>query len=165
VTTKVTKAKKTKPRAASFKQGQARLLKLAAILDEAHAQYVKDGKVNSMSYLSDEGYDQTCYVHKCGTPACALGHWAVFNPARWGITKRHMPFLRGVKSADVQEVASQEFALESRSLNDWVDFYQADELFGGEGCGNAMTAKQAATYIRKFVKKRESKHARQQVRK
>jgi hypothetical protein len=87
------------------------------------------------------------YGHGCGTPACALGHYAV----------------RG----DLQDV----FALtESGSLvmaKDHLDYYtlsptlqhfgitreQEDELFGCHGCGNAQTPNEAADYIERFVAK------------
>lgn len=122
--------------------GNRRLLKLAAILDKADALHKK---------RMEPSYRQLYYSHPCGTPACALGHWAANNPRRWEMRGRYpgselVPFLgKGHNAIYGNESAEIEFSLDS------IDAY---DLFGMSGCDSAKTAKQAAAYIRKFVAKR-----------
>lgn len=108
--------------------GNRRLLKLADILDKADALHRK---------LGEPGYDQTRVSHnnECRTPACAWGHWR----AQPNVTKR------------LGEWASMCFIESEFSISE----YDAELIFGGEGCESAKTAKQAAKYIRAFVKRRQ----------
>jgi hypothetical protein len=108
------------------KLGARRLLRLAKILDSA------------------KRYDQQKLQHSCGTPACAWGHY-VFS---LGERKRRQflstdmtgfAVIRGIDQAD------NEFML---------SWNEREELFGVSGCSNARTAKQAAKYIRAFVKRK-----------
>ena len=113
--------------AAQIRTGNRRLLKLAGILDKADAKHRAKGEPT---------YEQDRMVHTCGTPACAAGH-AEADP--------------GLRRA----------GLKVNSYRTFVDFFsidraEDDELFGFKGCGKAQTAKQAAKYIRKFVKNRSA---------
>jgi hypothetical protein len=94
-----------------------RLERLARILDTADAEHRENGEPT---------YSQCLYVHPCGTPACALGHYV----------KR----TRRTQSRALDE--AKEFGLRHA---------EADELFWAGGCGGARTAKQAAKYIQKFI--------------
>lgn len=76
-------------------------------------------------------YDQTIYEHECHTPACALGHW-----------EKH------------KRRSGESFSDESFS-DFYIDDQEHYDLFSFEGCNNAKTAKQAAKYIRAFVRRRE----------
>ena len=116
--------------------GNERLLKLAAILDVADAEHRKK---------KEPTYDQTEIVHPCGTPACAVGHWAAANPDRWQI-RNECTYLKGSRLGPISAVC-EEFVISD-------DEYR--ELFGMSGCGEAKTAKQAAKYIRRFVKRRQT---------
>lgn len=119
--------------------GNRRLLKLADILSKADATHKKKSEPN---------YDQQFYAHECGTPACALGHWATAN-RRWvwlGLKYDLFPRLRNNSHGSTTEDAMEEFHLTED---------EADELFEVDGCGNAQTAKEAARYIRAFVKRRQ----------
>lgn len=119
--------------------GNRRLLKLAGILDKADAQHCKN---------KEPTYDQTALAHDCGTPACALGHYVYAHPRKfsranfikWGATQYH----RSDTGSGFEDIKI-EFAL-------CVGEYY--ELFGTTGCNWAKTAKQAAKYIRNFVKQR-----------
>ena len=109
----------------SLAVGNRRLLKLADVLDTADAEHKRKGEPT---------YSQIYFNHSCGTPACALGH-ACAIPAirRAGMSERD--YLRSVEV----------FCL---SNGQW------HELFDSFGCGEAKTAKQAARYIRAFVRRR-----------
>jgi hypothetical protein len=89
------------------------------------------------------------YGHSCGTPACALGHYAsrrdlqhtfVLKTDEYGgcsvynKSDHHAGYLSGE--------AEEHFGL---------DELQIHLLFGPGGCGGAKTTKQAARFIEKFV--------------
>ena len=125
----------------SVKIGNRRLLKLADSLAKADTVHKRKGEPT---------YYQGHFAHDCGTPACALGHWAAANTRRW-ITDVSCG-VPGIRNGSIGfEAAKQDFA-----LND----AEVIELFEASGCGNAKTAKQAARYIRRFVKSREKEAAR-----
>ncbi len=119
---------------AFFKRyGANRLLKLALILDTADALHKKK---------CEPRYDQNLYRHPCGTPACALGHWAAANPKRFTVTPFGIP------------LTATSYGIETAVLEFGIDFDEVEELFDVYGCGGAKTAKQAARYIRAFVKRK-----------
>jgi hypothetical protein len=109
----------------SIKIGNRRLLKLASILDTADAEHRKRGEPT---------YEQGCFRHECGTPACALGHWIAHDDG-WLDQGSSADFL---KAKDVFVLGAGD----------------SQVLFGTDGCGGARTAKQAAKYIRAFVARR-----------
>lgn len=117
--------------------GNRRLLRLARILDTADAEH---------SVAGEPGYAQSITVHPCGTPACAAGHYAAHTPARWSIMKRKGSIVRkGSSSYKWLEDLGDEFALNE---------FDAIKVFGYHGCGGAVTAKDAAQYVRNFVASR-----------
>ena len=77
--------------------------------------------------------------HTCGSPACALGHYAF----RGDLQKTFTPdsFRTGGLACDAPEV-QEHFGITSR---------QACQLFSAAGCGEAQTTSAAAEYIEKFV--------------
>jgi hypothetical protein len=113
-----------------IRAGHENLLKLAAILDTADAEHEAKGEPT---------YDQVSFQHNCGTPACALGHWR----ASQGRTPD--PYMGRTDYAE-ERVSKDDFAIVEAEYED---------LFGGAGCERAKTAKEAAAYIRSFVKDRE----------
>jgi hypothetical protein len=130
--------------------GNRRLLRLADILDKVPADK------RMPDYLP--AYYQRDFVHKCGSPACALGYWAAANKRRWTVVDRLPRLKTPIKKwpwpdrPGLWDDAAQEFALD-RAANDGSDD-EARLLFGMHGCGNAKTGPQAAKYIRDFVAKR-----------
>lgn len=119
--------------------GNRRLLKLADILDKADVEHRK---------AREPTYNQRVIAHDCGTPGCAAGHWAFANPRRWRIdSNTFMTVLKAAPDKMGVDAIAEEFAL---------TWHQHDELFAYDGCGGARTAKQAAKYIRAFVKKRSA---------
>jgi hypothetical protein len=90
-------------------------------------------------------------VHTCGTPACALGHYA----ARRDLQQ----VFQLSPTAEFGELTIGVWGA-TRSTNAWLDFVahhfgitkdQAYRLFGGFGCDNAQTPIRAASYIERFV--------------
>lgn len=117
-------------------EGNAKLLRLAAILDTADALHAERG---------EPGYCQVLYQHGCGTPACAQGHWAAANPDRW-------EFIDGMTYLRNSHLTSKGAAMREFALDD--EFGEWGELFAEDGCDNAQTAAEAAAYIRAFVARR-----------
>lgn len=116
--------------------GERRLLTLAWDLDTA------DEKHRSKKQPT---YDQHQIKHNCGTPACAIGHWIRRTRGRIALSKDGvLTHAEVFGSEGVSAVGSIEFRITRE---------QANELFAGDGCGKAKTAKQAAKYIRRFVKR------------
>lgn len=115
--------------------GNIRLMQLAQILDASSFRYTQ------RMYRDPEG------EQGCGTPACALGHWAYHNRDRWvweGFDGPWLPECMGTFSPACTS-AMQEFDLTA---------CQFLELFGVHGCNRAQTARDAAEYIRAFVTRR-----------
>lgn len=100
-------------------------------------------------------YDQGLYYHDCGTPSCALGHWATANPERWIALdpdpwggSRARPILKGV-DRDRQDSARKSAMLEFSLTRE-----EAEELFDKYGCGGAGTnVTLAVIYLRQFVER------------
>lgn len=101
----------------------------------------------------------------CGTPACALGHYAArrdlqkllkikvtYDPIgiyREGVTTARVMYLGGRKNhmgsgncMVIDEPIQEHFG---------IDDAENKELFDSTGCGNAKTPKAAARYIERFV--------------
>ena len=99
-------------------------------------------------------FDMGYYVDDtCGTPACALGHYASREDLQ--------NFMRLVKDDDGDWTVQY---VERVAENNYVDFEhdevcehfgislrQATQLFGPVGCGGAKAANDAAEYIEHFV--------------
>jgi hypothetical protein len=117
--------------------GERRLLTLAADLAVVDANYRAKKRPT---------YSQRTIKHDCGTPACAIGHW--IRRARGRIVLSKDGVLTHKETLFTCEGVSAVGSIEFRITRD-----QAYELFGGIGCGGATTAKQAASYIRQFVKR------------
>ena len=86
------------------------------------------------------------YGHNCGTPACALGHYA----ARGDLQDEFYLSSSGCF------VAHGGGGVYMRTLEHFgITTDQEDELFGSEGCGCAETPEEAAKYIEQFVVENE----------
>lgn len=142
--------------------GNKNLLELADILDAAHAARALHPEIAP--------YCQGRFAWDCGTPACALGHWAAAHPEGWRWYGDNSRWLEadGLDGATITAFAraAEVFAL---TIHRWdrTDYYddpndselvegqpEVAELFDEFGCGNAGTAAEAAAYIRKFVARR-----------
>lgn len=121
-----------------------RLLKVAtALRDAAKDKRLRDKfTMDTYGYKAEEG-------DKCGTPACALGHFA----ARRDLQRTFVLRIDG--DVDVPTVSFQPFAV-FHTINEYfgLEEHENRELFERQGCGGAKTPIQAARYIEKFVAKR-----------
>lgn len=97
--------------------------------------------------MGQYGFDEP---NTCGTPACALGHYA-FRTDLQKTFNLYSSWVRFKKSSELVDHYSPEV---SKHFDLTAD--ETEELFGGEGCGNARTVEQAATYIEGFVKRKEA---------
>lgn len=123
--------------------GERRLLKLADVLDLADERH---------RAKKEPTYDQGQITHDCGTPACAIGHWIPHSRRRLIFTKEGVLFHAENFGIDgIRNAGHKEFR---------ITYDQSDELFSSHGCGGARTAKQAAKYIRRFVKRVKKIEAR-----
>jgi len=160
-----------------FERGNANLLRLAGILRAVD--------MDARTKLTHEPlYGQTRWTHICGAPSCALGWWAAHNRSRWRtvvpmICNQSECSRRGEGPhahdlGTLERLVSHDLAKRLRKTDMYVpatlrldpfegaklDFCltprEADELFNGDGCGNARTnAEHAAEYIENFVARRE----------
>ena len=87
--------------------------------------------------------------HTCGTPACALGHYAARTDLQRfvGLDKWGDLYLRanGYGTDHSSNALLGYFGLTGD---------ESFELFGGDGCGNATKAIDAAEYIEEFLKRK-----------
>ena len=133
-------------------QHMDRLLNVAEVLREAHE---KEWDFDMGHFGTGQGEasnpDQFKVLKQrgCGTPGCALGHYAVsglqdvFKLDRQGVLTAE--WLGVVDSGKIVPAAKDHFGITS-------DEYT--ELFCSEGCNNAHTALEAAQYIENFVAER-----------
>lgn len=112
------------------------------LLNVARAVREGDPKNFTMDYYGH--YVEGSIKNTCGTPACALGHYA----ARRDLQKTMRLSIDGEvcnakgKYIDAVHTASKLFGITEGE--GW-------ELFDSDGCGNAHTPKAAARYIERFV--------------
>lgn len=118
----------------TYTEGEQRLLQLADMVERSTT------------------YDQVAYTHGCGTPACAMGHWATAHPEHWRFVAG-IPVRISWKDVNRLIIGSAEAIQEEFGLTG----SEAMELFGNRGCGDAGTdAGKAAVYLRDFVRKRHA---------
>lgn len=101
---------------------------------------------------SPEDFGMETYAHGCGTPGCALGHYAyrtdlqddfMLVPVDDGMFVHTAVAFRGQKVEYFSDCVRDHFG---------IDYVQVGELFAGYGCGEAQTPTEAAEYIENFVK-------------
>ncbi len=125
-----------------YSRGILNLLQLEQILTEAHARYANS------SANSSAGYDQSRFFRdRCGTPACALGHWIAANSDQVPFTWADAVIDHGasIYPKDFRKWLLNQFEITAK---------EAAELFSSAGCGYAKTAAEAAAYIRDFVERK-----------
>lgn len=150
-----------------------RLLNVAQILREANATSQKKlftmekflyGEQSNIFRLRDDNSNpKYCNIEEefCGTPACALGHYAA-RPDRQRLLK--IVFLKrhdGVRYADLaftndaRQFSDVGFADKRFSDHFGLNYHEMEKLFGWGGCGGgATTPLRAAKYIERFVKQK-----------
>ena len=88
------------------------------------------------------------FGHDCGTPACALGHYASRQDLQDAFLLDRDGFLRDGDGFTI--CYDDPDLLEHFDIRD----FEAAELFSAIGCAAAETPREAANYIRAFVAKR-----------
>lgn len=86
--------------------------------------------------------------HKCGTPACAIGHYAVRRDLQ-----RSFALDKGGDLVDNNGYSVMHDSYQSLK-HFGIDYDEAEELFDSDGCGNASTALAAAKYIENFIERK-----------
>jgi len=111
-----------------------------------------------------EDFRMNIYMNNCGTPACALGHYAartdlqnVFGLSR--ISDRSLGPVGTVICLDGSYTIMQTpFTVAAEHFD--ITITETIELFAGDGCGKndneLITAKQAITYIEDFIARHET---------
>ena len=97
-----------------------------------------------------EDFDMGMYGHACGTPACALGHYAAREDLQHTFT------LDAVNDSIL--VGEDWVGFDSRDVRDHFGITPSEalELFEAEGCAGAKTAIEAAEFIERVVAEREA---------
>lgn len=133
-----------------MKANTKRLENVARALDDAEQVPFLKRMFNMGLWSWGRGKEEPCTgnyasTQNCGTPACAMGHYASRDDLqRTFYLDSHGDVVltrSGVDSSVTDFI--KHFSLNGRTF---------EELFGGQGCGNAKTPGQAAKYIRRFIK-------------
>lgn len=101
------------------------------------------------------------YGHGCGTPACVFGHYAARRDLQHTfklLKPKYADEYCDIDSTEGECYHDSYVVLDHFGIND----YQAEELFGSEGCGGAKTPKEAITYLRGFIKTWQAREAKGQ---
>lgn len=137
----------------SFEEGNRRLLELASLLEDIPTVHPEGHELR--------GYDQMHLVHPCGSPACAWGHWMLSSTDRLERALANAGDFHGgyrqfwvTKEGSTEKEMHRIATIEAARPEFHLDKMECEELFGGQGCGNARTGSQAAAYIRRFVAER-----------
>ncbi len=85
------------------------------------------------------------YAPECGTPACALGHYA----ARKDLQKTFTLSGNRCNAAKLAPDGSGRVGVAEKHFG--ISYREYLELFDSGGCGRAQTPKTAALYIERFV--------------
>ena len=101
--------------------------------------------------VTPEDFTMLRYGNPCGTPACALGHYA----SRRDLQKTFRLEIKR-RSDVVLDEDGHALWYDHSSIQDHfgIDQAEAEYLFSGGGCGGAETTDQAATYIERFLEDR-----------
>lgn len=93
-------------------------------------------------------FSQGSFGHKCGTPSCALGHYAVRKDMQrtFGLT-----FWGGKLTAYGDEVGTDRDSVTSHF---GITSGESYDLFGKHGCDDAQTNIEAAEFIEAFAAKK-----------
>lgn len=101
-----------------------------------------------------EDFTMGSYGHECGTPTCALGHYA----SRPDLQNKFILTKYG-RFTDVNgDYTRFECSLVLRHFQ--ISYLDAEMLFGPDGCWRAQTAIEAALFIETFVADRVARRNR-----
>jgi hypothetical protein len=92
-------------------------------------------------------FDMSFYVHECGTPACALGHYA----ARRDLQDR-FKIVVGAAHSFLANASDGRSVMPGDVAGHFaISIHDAGDLFDVDGCGGAKTPAVAAAFIEAFV--------------
>lgn len=91
-----------------------------------------------------EDFDMTRFTH-CGTPACALGHYAARPDLQQSFSISASGLLIGEKGLRVSHDGCSVMSHFGLTAD------EAEDLFGMSGCEGAMTTDDAASYIEHYA--------------
>ena len=132
----------TEPALTETEIGNQRLLNVARALRES---------------IKPKDFTMECYINECGTPACALGHYAFRSDLQ---TEFKLVIITDESSQyyDIEHKNDEGYSLNFDDPEVLEHFAITDgdswNLFSADGCGYANTALEAALYIENFVKER-----------
>ena len=146
-----------------------RLLNVARALRDAHAAKKKlnmekfvfgDENAVESEYNEEKGDYVYCNVEKnfCGTPACALGHYAARTDLQRLLKVSILKDYHGVPYATVDRFGGEpgcDWNNEEVEEHFGINSDEYNELFDWDGCGDAKTPLQAAKYIERFVHRKQ----------
>ena len=89
-----------------------------------------------------DAFTMRTIAHPCGTPGCALGHYAARRDLQDAFNLDHAGYLTSISDESPFETELKHFGISEE---------QEDELFGAWGCADAKTPLAAAEYIERFV--------------
>jgi hypothetical protein len=100
-------------------------------------------------------FDMGDYVNDCGTPACALGHYAFRTDLQTLCVIKNRgdgSFLIEYREHD-DERGYDRLDFDDGSVLEHfgISIEEAEDLFSSNGCGEAQTPNEAAEYIERFV--------------
>jgi hypothetical protein len=94
-----------------------------------------------------ERFTMRKYIHECGTPACAFGHYALRDDLQ--------DFVRIVSGPMIVLQTTGDHLAGSHLLHHFaIGIWEWEELFGPGGCDKADTPEKAARFIEKFVEQK-----------
>lgn len=103
-----------------------------------------------------EDFTMTQYGYDCGTPACALGHYAARRDLqRVASLQDNTPYGAWLNLAGYG-YQLVDFDSEGIQKHFGIARDECHKLFSSRGCGNAKTAIAAAQYIERFVARKEA---------
>lgn len=94
-------------------------------------------------------FDMSAYGRICGTPACALGHYAARRDLQRTFSLRF--FGSGLL---INGEPTREYSHEVILAHFGLSAPEARELFSATGCQDAQTPAEAADYIERFVQRK-----------
>jgi hypothetical protein len=108
-------------------------------------------------------FTMACHINRCGTPACAFGHYAAREDLQSDFIILNPEEIESLAAENDGELDASDGVL-LRSTRKSVGFdspevaehfglldEEMSELFSGFGCGEAETPIEAAEYIERFV--------------
>lgn len=109
--------------------------------------------------IEEDDVKKTADVNFCGTPSCAIGHFAGRRDLQKLLKIGHAINLSDPSKPgpmEVQDNDGNKVMVQDELLQNYfgLGVDDLDQLFGAHGCGSAKTPKDAAKYIERFVKAR-----------